>query len=290
MVQETATPTDVIETPASTRDVTAGAIPSDASVPAEGATPEIPGELPDEDPSAGWLAEIDAEDFPHKEALARRLDSAGEKGWKAAEEYLQPQIQQVQQTERQRVEAYTEATAAFSTLSGRLRTMQEQGLISDDAIANNPKVWASLQSIGEEAQSRAANAGYTQGRFYEAQAAGMAVYGDLLKEAGKPSAMAKLTPLFQNAKNSGDLQAAHKAAMTAVKAAFASQLIPLGRKGGAEEEKVKQRTGQRPAQGVGAAAGKSGDFTYDQILKMSKGQIDALPAGALQTAIDKASK
>lgn len=231
----------------------------DATSPEDAEPSEATDEAPD---SEAWLATLEADDNPHKDRYKAHLDKIREEGWQAAQDYYGPQFQQTQQIATERKEAYDRTTQAFSDITGRLRKLVDDGMLSEDSLSNvlrsNQHAWAGLQSIGEEAQQEARKQGFTAGANAQGYETASWLMGELAKSAGKPSLMAKFASRIEAAKKGMDAPEKIVADFAEeLKSAVYSQGLTAGRKGGKEDAMVNVRKDIKPTQAGGTPATNS---------------------------------
>lgn len=293
---------DTTASPVETTPEVMGAPVSDDTAPVTAepsATPE--GDTPTEESAEpetweDYVAKLEADDSPHKEDWKKHNEKLSEEAWTKATDYLKPLADQTRAEATRLADAHQKSNESLRLLVGRLDKLSQNsgGMVSLDQIqevlGSDPSLGPALASIGEAAQARARDDGKAQGAAEQSFATSAWMIEGFAKAAGKPSLVKELTDRM------GDVKAGRidpdtwlkEAAEKVLNAPFARGK-EAGLKGAKEAANVQERKGQHPTQQAGSVAG-GGKITYAQIQKMTPAQIDALPEGALQKAIDEASK
>jgi len=232
--------------------------------------------------------------FPHKEKWVERENNLRGEGWSQAQTELKPVYERMISEAQAARTLNEQAKATLGGLTGRLNKLVSDGTIDGDslmeAFRSVPDAWNALNAIGDKAQQQkfteGQQAGYNEATFAWAEW----VITEGAKEAGKPALAQRLVSRINAAKQGRDNPSA--ILMDFVKE-VKSIAFEAGKKAGqgasAEDAKVSARDGKGPASAVGESTG-GGKPTYAQILKMTPSQIEALPKGAMEEAIDEASK
>jgi hypothetical protein len=209
-----------------------------------------------------------------------------EEGRRQAQGELQPKVDRVNSTFKAYHETAARAAQGVQGITDMLREAINSGAVDQQvlqrAFNSSPDAWRAMNDLTGSAG------------FYNGMRAVAATFGgDIGGEPGATFTGDYTTRWFNAEGGDGDpaellkdqIKAYMEVMVEKAKAPLQKHIKSLEVM--VEKAKAAGSGGPSPTAGVGTAGGK-GSTAYADILKMTPSQIDALPDGALQEAIDKA--
>lgn len=203
-----------------------------------------------------WMAQTEADDFKWKDDWKRHTEETHSKGWQAAQEYMEPRLEQVRQAQEAGQTLYKQANEGFRLLHSRLQKLVEDGNVDEDALdrvlRSNDTAWKALESIGKQAQEAVLDRTAPQLKALGGIEAADYIFRRAAEITGQATLHAKFAPRNEAVK-------AGKEDPAKVIEDFIRAVMEVGVKQGkaatAEAVKAQAREKAGPGTGAGTAAG-----------------------------------
>jgi len=205
-------------------------------------------------------AQYEADDSPHRQSFQKFREEEQARGWTQARDSFSGEFAAQKERGDGLTRLYEGATQAYKTTLGRLDKALKDGQVDQEALTavfQDPNFTRATQSIGEEAQKGAYDKGVAEGRGLGGNNAMEAVVAIGARALGRQALAQEFIPKIQSAKTQED-------AVSLIEG-FVKKIDDIGYQRGLVDNKsgtkhaddLAKRKGQKPAQSVGSAGGRT---------------------------------